>query len=265
VFDVEMLILVSDAQMACLTKIAQETKKLPARAVLEKAMKAPKEAVVLAKKTGDKAIMGWSQLKLAQMYVCHGRLQDALKASDDASKNFKAAGHVARGEIMCKLASAQVYFHLDEMGKAADLCHNAIEMAKVSFDPQNEHSAHEILQAIQDKQGGGRAQQVQQIEQYDTPQQSVQQMQSAAEPVKQGLDQAVVTKMVKETLAASMGTDDDVHMDTPLMEAGMDSLSMVAFRNSLQRESGISMPASVMFDYPSMSGLVDHLVESSRG
>jgi len=263
-FEVEMLMVVADAQMACLHKIEQDTKKPAARSVLEKAMKVTKEAIVLAKKAGDKTILGWAQLKLSQMYLCHGRIEDAIKASDDASKNFKANGHEARGEILCMLSSAQAYFHLDDMSKATDLSHKAIEKAKASIDPEHEYAANEILQAIQAKQGGGRPHQ--EVEQDSMPQQSVQQIQSSAQPLaKPALDPVVVTQMVRETLAASIGSDDDVHMDTPLMEAGMDSLSMVAFRNQLQRQSGISMPASVMFDYPSMITLVDHLVDSSRG
>jgi len=265
-FEVEMLMVVADAQMACLHKIEQDTKKPAVRSVLEKSMKVTKEAVVLAKKAGDKTILGWAQLKLSQMYLCHGREEDAIKASDDASKNFKANGHETRGEIMCMLSSAQAYFHLDDMSKATDLSHKAIEKAKASMDPENENAANEILEAIQAKQGGGGPQQHQEIEQDSTPQQSVQQIQSSAQPLaKPALDPAVVMQMVRETLSASVGDDADVHLDTPLMEAGMDSLSMVAFRNQLQRQSGISMPASVMFDYPSMLALVDHLVDSSRG
>merc|ERR1711865_236936 len=104
----------------------------------------------------------------------------------------------------------------------------------------------------------------QQVQQVAQPGAAVAAAASVVEEVKKGLDPAVVQKMVQETLKASIGTDEGVDMDTPLMEAGMDSLSMVAFRNQLQRDSGISMPASVMFDYPTMNGLVDHLVEASQ-
>lgn len=208
-FEVEMLMVVADAQMACLHKIEQDTKKPAARSVLEKAMKVTKEAIVLAKKAGDKTILGWAQLKLSQMYLCHGRIEDAIKASDDASKNFKANGHEARGEILCMLSSAQAYFHLDDMSKATDLSHKAIEKAKASIDPEHEYAANEILQAIQAKQGGGRPQQHQEVEQDSMPQQSVQQIQSSAQPLaKPALDPVVVTQMVRETLAASVGSDD---------------------------------------------------------
>ena len=45
----------------------------------------------------------------------------------------------------------------------------------------------------------------------------------------------------------------------PLMEAGMDSLGAVELRNSLAARSGLDLPATLMFDYPSISGLADYL------
>lgn len=41
----------------------------------------------------------------------------------------------------------------------------------------------------------------------------------------------------------------------PLLDAGLDSLSAVELRNVLAAETGIAMPATVIFDYPSVSDL----------
>jgi len=48
----------------------------------------------------------------------------------------------------------------------------------------------------------------------------------------------------------------DLESDNPLMDAGMDSLSGVEFRNRLQREfDGINLPNSMVFDYPTIAEL----------
>ncbi len=43
---------------------------------------------------------------------------------------------------------------------------------------------------------------------------------------------------------------------------GMDSLMAVEMRNRLQAALGCALPASVIFDYPSVEGLAGHLVRA---
>eukprot|EP00913_Durusdinium_trenchii_P018925 g17783.t1 len=53
---------------------------------------------------------------------------------------------------------------------------------------------------------------------------------------------------------------DDIEMDSPLMEAGMDSLSSVEFRNQVRNlVPGINLPASMVFDYPSLKSMTDFI------
>lgn len=48
-------------------------------------------------------------------------------------------------------------------------------------------------------------------------------------------------------------------VDQPLMEAGLDSLGAVELRNKLASRFAIEMPATVIFDYPTISALVQFL------
>ena len=50
-----------------------------------------------------------------------------------------------------------------------------------------------------------------------------------------------------------------VSHDEPLMAAGLDSLSTVELRNSLEGQLGLPLPATLVFDYPTVSAMADLL------
>jgi len=63
-------------------------------------------------------------------------------------------------------------------------------------------------------------------------------------------------------LAQTLVNVEELPADVPLMDAGLDSLSMVQFRNSLQQQfPGIPMPASLIFDYPSVRAVSGNIAE----
>ena len=51
----------------------------------------------------------------------------------------------------------------------------------------------------------------------------------------------------------------DVSSDVPLMEAGLDSLGAVEFRNRLGSEVGLELSETVVFDFPTLRRLEAHI------
>eukprot|EP00747_Dinoflagellata_sp_TGD_P163141 gnl/TRDRNA2_/TRDRNA2_181504_c0_seq1.p1 gnl/TRDRNA2_/TRDRNA2_181504_c0~~gnl/TRDRNA2_/TRDRNA2_181504_c0_seq1.p1 ORF type:complete len:723 (-),score=149.05 gnl/TRDRNA2_/TRDRNA2_181504_c0_seq1:60-1928(-) len=87
----------------------------------------------------------------------------------------------------------------------------------------------------------------------------------AAAAVKKDLDPAWVANVVRETVRVSVGDlDDGFAMDSALMEQGMDSLSSLWFRQSLVKETGLNLPAALIFDHPTAASITDAIIEISK-
>jgi acyl carrier protein len=80
-----------------------------------------------------------------------------------------------------------------------------------------------------------------------------------------GLDRvaaaAAVQDVVRTQVAASLHYDSAaaIDVDTPLKELGMDSLTAVELRNGLSRQTGLRLPATLVFNVPTVAGLADYL------
>ena len=69
-------------------------------------------------------------------------------------------------------------------------------------------------------------------------------------------------KHVAEQARAVLGLAGTTVLDpaTPLKEAGLDSLMAVELRNALARSVGASLPATLLFDHPSLGALTAYLM-----
>lgn len=62
---------------------------------------------------------------------------------------------------------------------------------------------------------------------------------------------------LKEIAEGIVGSE--IPLDMPLMEAGLDSISLVELRNSVSASFGVELPATVTFDYPSLQALAGYI------
>lgn len=77
------------------------------------------------------------------------------------------------------------------------------------------------------------------------------------------LNHASIAAVVQETVAAVLGPE--VGPDEPLMASGLDSLGAVELRNALQAQlPGAELPATLLFDYPSINALSGYIADQVR-
>ena len=70
--------------------------------------------------------------------------------------------------------------------------------------------------------------------------------------------QALMLQQVQDAVAAVLGSA-DIDSQQPLMAAGLDSLSSVELRNSLEGKLGLELPTTLVFDYPTMAAMAGFL------
>lgn len=79
----------------------------------------------------------------------------------------------------------------------------------------------------------------------------------------EGEKRALVLSAVRAVTADVLGRGehDGLEENRPLQELGLDSLMAVELRNGLAKATGLSLPATIVFDYPTVIALVDHVLE----
>ncbi|KAH8584213.1 polyketide synthase, partial [Cryptosporidium sp. chipmunk genotype I] len=71
--------------------------------------------------------------------------------------------------------------------------------------------------------------------------------------------------IIKTVVNDDIDINDSKLLDKPLHEFGIDSLSAVEFRNILSKHTGILLPTTLMFDYPTIINIKDYIVSEMEG
>jgi tetratricopeptide (TPR) repeat protein/acyl carrier protein len=224
-----------------------------------KAMKAAKEAVSISRKVNDRAMIASATYTVALVNTAMNNTEEALKGANQSIELFKDLKS-KEGEVGATVLVAEAYYAASQNDKALDIAQKALTLAQKYKDSVAEMRAADLVNLIQGVPqfeygmfDGGMGMDL--VAASGAGEEAVE---------KKGMDPEFVKQTVAATAMGALATDEEIHLDSPLMESGMDSLSSVAFRNSLNQALGMNLPAALMFDYPSQRSIIDHVVETSK-
>ncbi|MEV5879655.1 amino acid adenylation domain-containing protein [Streptomyces sp. NPDC052101] len=76
---------------------------------------------------------------------------------------------------------------------------------------------------------------------------------------------SALTDLVRREAAVTLGRSDGIHPEAAFTDLGLDSLMAVELRRRLSAETGLSLPATAVFDHPTPAGLAEYLNDCLRG
>merc|ERR1712066_829658 len=167
-------------------------------------------------------------------------------------------------EAMVLILQGGLQFGISGREKALDTLDRALGLARACGAADVEYDAAMYIQKMQPVVAQPMMQQMVAIEAGDTQAvvQAAPQSVEAAKP--KGLDAAFVRKQLMTFVKDVMATDDELELDSPFMEAGMDSLSSVSLMSMVAKEFQMALSPSLVFDFPTVRALEEHLVEESK-
>jgi len=264
--EVEMLIFASQTQIAVISKLHAESVSRTSTdftQALDRAQAEASTAKTLATKLDNKQIRGAAAHQLAEVKLVSGHFQEALKEANEAVTLFQEALHPGPGvgEAAALLTRTQI---LLVMGRDPEANQSAIEglaLAKNCEDKELEQLAEELLARV-DQSSGTRMPIMPEVEAAPEDSGPVAAASTAAEEIAKTLDPAEVLDTLHGAIINLIGVE--VEADTPFMDAGVDSLLSIEFRQTVAKEfAGLNLGSTLTFDYPNIRALTDHIVERS--
>jgi len=262
---------------------------------LRKAAKAADMTVKMARAMQDPGgLLGSALCVLAQVHMLYSRPEEALTAADEAVVIFRELDS-AISEANALLLSADALRVTRQYRDAGEAAEEALRLFRTLDPPdlQGEDFAQEILDYLE--QVKAQQQQQAQLQQAMMAQSAGAAMPSMSMTAPQegpgggvpaevvsmartdrergpaldlssGIDPGVIKAKVLEIATRITGAEDgEIDADTPLMEAGLTSNSAILLRDELSADlPGVSLPVTLVFDYPSISAMADLIVESSN-
>eukprot|EP00435_Cladocopium_sp_Y103_P018724 s1755_g4.t1 len=227
------------------------SEKGPSRNLLEETLRLSGDAV----KMTQNASAGWRRrLKgLALYWQAHSV---ALRDTTDALKHIEVLVEFCRStenvglEAHARLLEAQIHLSSDK-AKALEILRPAAETLKKLGDAGGIQMAEQVLQRAKPPAQPARPA----LEAPVAEGGEIVAVSAVAAAASSKLDQHSVRKLILELATEAVASEAPLQDDSVLMDLGMDSLTSVAFRNDLQSKFGMELPASLIFEYPSVGEL----------
>jgi len=232
---------------------------------LVEARKAAVGAMDVTKYVDDQDLRATALYWLAQVCLFEHKVNKALGTAEEAARIYEAMGHKG-GQAQALVLKARILMLTDQKEGSSKTVDQALSLFREVNDMFGEGTCLELIHVLRPPM---QMQMIQQPMYYDESQMEQQETAASAvttAPKSTGLSKAMVHKKVLETLKMAISDDDDeLGMDSALMEAGLDSLASVELVTTLSREFQMQFSPSLMFDFPTGGALADHIVETSQG
>jgi len=205
-----------------------------ASAAWERALAVSKDGLALARKTKDDDLLVKGLTFFAQVQVVTYSIDEAKNIIDEGISVCVRAGNEL-GEGYFRALLTQMYFMTDRMDSAKDPGAKAVAIFKKFQDAQGEAAVQELLKFIDPGE-----------EEY------------------QGPSEEMLAATVMDVALSLIGSE-SLAGDTPLMDAGLDSLASVEFQNTLAKEfTGVTLPSTLVFDFPTPKMITEHIYNGLR-
>mmetsp|Transcript_56085 Transcript_56085/g.120804 ORF Transcript_56085/g.120804 Transcript_56085/m.120804 type:complete len:598 (+) Transcript_56085:49-1842(+) len=251
---------------------AIESKKLKRDIVnsATRAYEAVTEAVTIAEKMGDLHMCAQAEHMNARVLLVIDEADRGLAAAQEATFIFHKLGNEKK-EVEALLVTAQCFHKINSAKNwAANAAFDALDIAKKLKDEELEETCAKVMTDIGIyMRASGVTPEMMAMMQSQAPAggevAAAGGAQSAIVEAKpKGLDPEEVAATVQAIAREAIGIDEGLYLDSPLMDSGMDSLTAVSFRNTLQQTLAVKLPSSLMFDYPTMKEVANRIVELSN-
>lgn len=270
----------------------------------DKALKAGNEALKISREISDddsgKLFTATALCTLAEVHLAKRSADDALTHSNEAVGLFFEGGDeasAAHAWVLC----AQADVLKEDWNQARDDAMEGLEIFKTAGDergqayaqsvldlvervappPQSSGFSPEMMQAMMAQMGGGGAAPAQwkvppsaqgaapvaaAADAGPAPAQAVARTGGKAAALTGALTVEIVSSKIKEVAMGIIGDEEDIEVDTPLMQAGLTSNTAVLLRDELSTTiPGVNLPPTLMFDYPSIAAISEFVVERAGG
>lgn len=228
---------------------------------MEKALQAGKDALNIAAKLNNKHIHGVVYYWFAHVAAVAGDSKEALNMAKESVDLLKEASIPAEHAKALVLVG-EVNAMLGEKQAAKEAVLEGLQILQAHKDKEGEQKARKVLQSLGVVLGGAAVQQqvLMDLGADAAAAPSPGAAEAAVAPSK-GLDPDAVQKKILELAAQVVSDEDEIGVDTPLMDMGLDSLNAVQFRNDLAKTFDLALPASLIFDYPTIGDLTRLVME----
>lgn len=232
------------------------------RQSVEKMARYAKEMLGLSVKLRDTELECNANLWMAKMNLMLGAFKEAMVAAESSVELARDIKEFYM-EIAAKLTLASAQDAFGETQQAIETLKMVMEQSYEAQYSDGVAEATSLLEQILGTEGASN------VFTKDTFSPLVQEsgaqgLVSSRQKAFQPPNMAAVTWFITEKLKEMSGTTDPIDADVPVLDTGMDSLTIVELRTQLQQEFKVNLPSTVMNSYPTASAIARLIVDECR-